>query len=66
MKRGPCFWLILVLALALVADGLEPATASVQVPQTPIAGNSLTKYLDPLPFFGPGGAAPPEFKETSL
>jgi spore coat protein A len=46
-------------ALALVVSGLcSPALASNLVPQTPLPGKSFTKYLDPLPFFGPGGAVP--------
>jgi spore coat protein A len=58
MKRRLFLWLTLMAALAvLIAGAGSGALASQLVPnQAPMPGKSLTKYLDPLPFFGPGGA----------
>ena len=53
MKQRPSLWLTLAVALVLVVCGLGPAQASFLVPQTKVDPQSLTKYLNPLPFFGP-------------
>jgi FtsP/CotA-like multicopper oxidase with cupredoxin domain len=59
MRKGTYLRVTLIVALAvLVAGPGSGALASTLVPQAPLPGKSLTKYLDPLPFFGPGGAAP--------
>ncbi len=34
---------------------LQTALASVQFPQTPLAGKSIPKFVEPLPVFGPAG-----------
>jgi spore coat protein A len=50
---------VVLIALGFVAFAFcSGAWASQLVAQTPLPGKSLTKYLDPLPFFGPGGATP--------
>src|SRR6266545_3719892 len=46
--------------VALCALGTGSAHANSQLPQTPLPGKSVPKFVDPLPVFGPasGGAAP--------
>ena len=52
MRKGIWLWVTLTAALAvLVAGSGSGALASNLVPQTPLPGKSLTKYLNPLPFF---------------
>ncbi len=58
MKRTTWKWITLFATLAILVSGLRTADASFLVPQTPIPGKSLTKYLNPLPFFGPAGVVP--------
>jgi spore coat protein A len=51
--------LTILVALALVAGALSSgALASQLVPQVKVNPNSLAKYMNPLPFFGPGGVLP--------
>ncbi len=58
MKRTTWKWIPFFAALAVLVSGLNTAYASSLVPQTPIPGKSLTKYVNPLPFFGPAGLVP--------
>jgi len=46
-------------ALGLFAN-IQPSFANTQVPQTPLAGKSIPKFVEPMPVFGPasGGTAP--------
>lgn len=53
MKRGRSRWIIVVAVMALVVSG-STAWASFLTPQTPFPGQFLTKFLDPMPVFGPG------------
>lgn len=43
--------LFLVITLLILSNAL----ASVQVPQKPLPGKDIPKYVDPMPVFGPGG-----------
>lgn len=44
---------------------IEPTSASFLVPQVPLPGKNIPKYVDPLPVFGPAGLIP-RFGGTSL
>jgi spore coat protein A len=44
--------------IMILSWSASSALGSVLVAQTPIAGRSIPKYVDPLPVFGPAGAIP--------
>jgi spore coat protein A, manganese oxidase len=56
------FILLLIVGLGLTCG----AQASVQIPgQIPLPGSSVTKWLDPLPVFGPGAGPGPTQREPA-
>jgi spore coat protein A len=51
-------FLVITLALGLMLSALAPSVwASQLVPQTPILGNTVPKYVTPFVYFGPGVVA---------
>lgn len=57
LKKVPSA-LMIIMFLAFCSPGPPGASASVLVPQTPLAGADIPKFQDPLPVFGPAGAIP--------
>ena len=51
MKKGALLAAAAVAVLFTVLFIGSTAGASVQVPQVPLAGNAIPKYVDPLPTF---------------
>ncbi|MFP5213846.1 MAG: hypothetical protein ACLGPL_10760, partial [Acidobacteriota bacterium] len=49
-------------AIAYCALGAPMASSSVLVPQTPMAGNTIPKFVEPVPTFGPGPGSIPRVK----
>jgi len=50
-------WGLLFLPIATIVLFASGAFASALVPQTPLPGNQIPKYVQPLTVFGPGGTA---------